>query len=205
MCTQEGDYAADLYQRHGSTIHEYLQKTVLVNLQNTTSTTTCPTLFLQEVAYRWSNHCIMTKWLEKFFAYLSRTYIPQFNIPTLSQVGWIAFDREIYQPLVKIQATAAIMELIAQERQGHLVENKTLIKRIVNLYEAMGMDKLDVYHDDLELPLLQATREYYQQKCLDYISAVDFSTSQYLKMAEEALTQEKVRVTEYLWWNANYS
>jgi cullin 1 len=218
MCTQEGDFSSELYDRHGSTIRDYLQSKVLPALQNTSST--CPTLFLQEVDCRWSNHCIMTKWLEKFFSYLDRTIIPQFSLPTLRDVACQVFEQEAYQPLVKTQATQAILQLIARERQGHLIENKSLVKRIVELYQAMGKNRnsrsssmggttldssvgrastsdTNCYHVDLELPLLNATRKYYQQKRRDYIAAVDFSTPVYLERAEEALSQEKGRASDY--------
>jgi cullin 1 len=221
MCTQEANFERELYDLYGTTIRDYLQTSVLPALQKASTCTTSPTLlFLQEVDYRWNNQVIMNKWLEKFFSYLERTFIRNGSQQSLREVACQIFETEIYQPIVKTQATQAILHLIAQERQGHLIENKSLVKRIVALYQAMDSNRRRIsssslggtplessagrasaadtscYHVDLELPLLNATREYYQQKCRDDIAAVDFSTPTYLEKVEKALMQEQRRAAD---------
>jgi len=194
MCTQRSPYnwSRDLYTRHGETIENYLRNTVLPALQDKTGQG--GTILLQELKHRWTNHQIMNKWLKKFFTYLDRYYVKHHSLPTLEQAGLQHFKTEIYQNS-KENTTNAIISLIDEERDGDFID-KTLVKSIVELYESMGMGSLDSYTNDLEQPLLEATRSYYGRKREDWI-AKD-STPDYLIKAEKALGEEKTRVIEYL-------
>eukprot|EP00804_Cyclotella_cryptica_P009609 CCRYP_006314-RA/>CCRYP_006314-RA protein AED:0.04 eAED:0.04 QI:147/1/1/1/1/0.75/4/2551/447 len=194
MCTQRSPYnwSRDLYQRHGETIEQYLRNTVLPALQDKTGQG--GTILLNELKHRWSNHQIMNKWLKKFFTYLDRYYVKHHSLPTLEQAGLQRFKEEIYQN-VKEDATAAIIALVDEEREGGIID-KTLVKSIVELYESMGMGSLDSYTADFETPFLEATRAYYARKREDWITKD--STPDYLIKVEKALNEEKVRVVEYL-------
>lgn len=194
MCTQRSPYnwSRDLYTRHGETIETYLRNTVLPALQDRTGQG--GTILLNELKHRWSNHQIMNKWLKKFFTYLDRYYVKHHSLPTLEQAGLGHFKTEIYQNS-KENATAAIISLIDEEREGEIID-KTLVKSIVELFESMGMGSLDSYTNDLEQPLLDATRAYYGRKREDWITKD--STPDYLVKAEKALGEEKTRVVEYL-------
>lgn len=194
MCTQRSPYnwSRDLYQRHGETIENYLVKTVRPALQDKVSQG--GTILLTELQYRWSNHQIMNKWLKKFFTYLDRYYVKHHSLPTLNQAGLKHFKTQIYDEM-KPETTKAILKLIDEEREGEIID-KTLVKSIVELYEAMGMSSLDAYTVDLEVPLLDSTREYYVKKRDEWI--VQDSTPDYLIKTEKALGDEKTRVADYL-------
>lgn len=194
MCTQRSPYnwSRDLYQRHGETIEQYLRNTVLPALQDKTGQG--GTILLNELKHRWSNHQIMNKWLKKFFTYLDRYYVKHHSLPTLEQAGLQRFKEEIFQN-VKDNATAAIIALVDEEREGGIID-KTLVKSIVELYESMGMGNLDSYTADFETPFLEATRAYYARKREDWITKD--STPDYLIKVEKALNEEKIRVVEYL-------
>jgi len=112
----------------------------------------------------------------------------------LSQAGLRHFKENIYEE-IKRESTNAIIELIDQEREGNMID-KTLIKTNIELYENIGMGNLESYTNDLETPLLNATREYYAQKREEWI--VSDSTPEYLIKAEKVLTEEKNRVQDYL-------
>mmetsp|Transcript_37922 Transcript_37922/g.70069 ORF Transcript_37922/g.70069 Transcript_37922/m.70069 type:complete len:741 (+) Transcript_37922:64-2286(+) len=194
MCTQRSPYnwSRDLYTRHGETIETYLRNTVLPALQDKTGQG--GTILLNELKHRWSNHQIMNKWLKKFFTYLDRYYVKHHSLPTLEQAGLGHFKTEIYQNS-KENTTSAIISLVNEEREGEIID-KTLVKSIVELYESMGMGSLDSYTNDLEQPLLDATRAFYGRKREDWITKD--STPDYLIKAEKALGEEKTRVVEYL-------
>mmetsp|Transcript_8938 Transcript_8938/g.17871 ORF Transcript_8938/g.17871 Transcript_8938/m.17871 type:complete len:753 (+) Transcript_8938:243-2501(+) len=193
MCTQRSPYnwSRELYQRHGSTIEKYLTNTVLPALRDKMSQG--GPLLLGELQHRWQNHQIMNKWLKKFFTYLDRYYVKHHSLPTLSQAGLRCFRTQIYD-VVKEDSTAAILQMIRQERVGEIIDT-SLVKNVVELYEAMGMGTLDAYNQDLEVPLLEATRQYYAGKREDWIND---STPDYLIKAEDALNEEKNRVNSYL-------
>ncbi len=194
MCTQRSPYnwSRELYQRHGETIENYLTVTVLPALRDKTGQG--GTILLAELQHRWTNHQIMNKWLKKFFTYLDRYYVKHHSLPTLSQAGLRCFRTKIYDEM-KTDTTAAILDLINDEREGRIID-KSLVKSIVELYEAMGMASLDAYNTDLEEPLLNSTREYYGKKREEWINKD--STPEYLIKAEEALNEERARVADYL-------
>jgi len=193
MCTQRSPYnwSRELYQRHGETIEIYLTTKVLPALRDQTGQG--GTILLTELQHRWINHQIMNKWLKKFFTYLDRYYVKHHSLPTLSQAGLRCFRTHIYDEM-KRDTTAAILGLINDEREGKIVD-KSLIKSIVELYESMGMGTLDAYNTDLEDALLNSTREFYAKKREDWI---EDSTPDYLIKAEEAISEERNRVADYL-------
>ena len=123
----------------------------------------------------------MNKWLKKFFTYLDRYYVKHHSLPTLSQAGLRCFRTNVYDEM-KGETTTAILSLINEEREGKIID-KSLVKWIVELYENMGMGSLDEYNADLEVPLLNSTREYYAKKREEWIND---STPDYLIKAEEA-------------------
>jgi len=111
----------------------------------------------------------------------------------LEQAGLRSFRAHIFEVL-KAEATEAILGLINDEREGMIID-KSLIKSIVQLYESMGMGTLERYNSDLEEQLLDATREYYVRKRDAWIND---STPNYLIKAENALNEERTRLSEYL-------
>jgi len=194
MCTQRSPYnwSRDLYQRHGETIENYLTSKVLPALREKTGQN--GPILLKELQARWLNHQIMNKWLKKFFTYLDRYYVKHHSLPTLPQAGLRHFKTHIYDEM-KRDATASILTLIDEEREGMLID-KSLVKCIVELYDSMGMGNLEAYTADLEAPLLDSTRDYYAKKRQEWI--VSDSTPSYLIKAERALNEERLRVADYL-------
>ena len=85
--------------------------------------------------------------------------------------------------------------MITSERDGEIID-KSLVKKIIGLFESMGMGSLDVYNSDFEAPLLASTREYYMRKREDWI--LNDSMPDYMMKAETALNDERNRVSEYL-------
>ena len=193
MCTQRSpfNWSRDLYQRHGETMERYLTSTVLPALREKSGQG--GPLLLQELQHRWRNHQIMNKWLKRFFTYLDRYYVKHHSLPTLEQAGLRCFKAFIYEEC-KADTTAAILSLIQDERDGKIID-KSLVKSIVELYEHMGMSSLEAYNVDLEVALLESTREYYAKKRQDWIND---STPEYLIKAEDALNSESKRVSDYL-------
>lgn len=194
MCTQRSPYnhSRDLYAKHGETIEQYLNKTVLPALREKASQG--GTILLTELQFRWNNHQLMNKWLMKFFVYLDRFYVKHHSLPTLGQAGLRHFKLQVYEEM-KLETTRAILALIDQERDGEIVD-KTLIKSNVELYETIGLGNLDSYTEDLEEPLLASTRDYYAKKREEWI--VSDSTPEYLIKAEKVFVDEKSRVADYL-------
>ncbi len=201
MCTQRSpyNYSKELYLRHGETIKQYLVNTSLPALLDKisiseSSHSSGPSILLVELQKRWNNHQIMNKWLAKFFMYLDRYFVKHHSHPTLSQSGLQIFKTEVYDK-VKANATAAVLDMINEERESGIIDT-TLLRSIVELYEAMGMGTLDAYTADLETQFVENTRGYYAKKRDSWI--VGDATPEYLIKTEAALEEEKNRVGKYL-------
>ena len=149
---------------------------------------------MEELKVRWGNHQIMNKWLKMFFTYLDRYFVKHHTLPTLTQVGLTAFRTNVFDE-IKQGTTDAILNLIHAEREGDIID-KSLVKAIVELYESMKTVPLDPYNTDLEVPMLEATREFYTKKRQAWI--VSKSTPEYLIKVEMALDDERMRVADYL-------
>lgn len=191
MCTQRTphNWSAPLYERHGDFTREYLTKEVLASLKATSNTH-----ILEQLERRWGHHKIMVKWMSKFFMYLDRFYVQHHTVPKLKECGMNDFKSIVYQN-IKANTTKEILSVIRNDRDGLNID-KNLIKKIVAVYERMGMESLDTYTADLEKALLEETRLYYSQKGLEWLSAYD--TPSYLQKAEEAFQKESDRVKAYL-------
>jgi cullin 1 len=192
MCTQRSprNWSRELYQRHGETIDRYLTTKVLPAIRENNGKG--GSILLKELQHRWINHQIMNKWLKRFFTYLDRYHIKHHSFPTLHEVGLKCFRSKIYEE-VKSDTTAAILSLVHDEREGRIIDT-LLVKCIVDIYECMGMGTLETYVADIEQPLLENTREFYAQKREAWMN---YSTSDYLIKAENALKAESARVADY--------
>ena len=72
MCTQRPphNHTDQLYDRHGSSIEDYLSRSVMPSLEKLD----CEHL-LKAINRRWKNHQIMNKWMYNFFNYLDRYHV----------------------------------------------------------------------------------------------------------------------------------
>ena len=93
-----------------------------------------------------------------------------------------SFRRHVYEE-IKEDAIKAILNLIDSEREGEIID-KSLIKNIVELFDAIGANIAD-----LEEPLLARTRAFYSQRRQEW-TATD-TTPDYLIKAEAALIHER--------------
>jgi len=191
MCTQRSpfNWSEQLYQRHGETIARYLEATVLPALREKHDQ-----FLLEELVRRWNNHNLMNKWMKKFFMYLDRYYVKYHHLPTLEDAGMRNFKNLIFEG-TKRDVINAVLDLVDQEREQMQID-QVLIKKCVELFEAMGMGNLDAYRSDFQEPLCASTREYYARKAEEWIQSD--STSAYLEKAERALEAERLRVSQYL-------
>ena len=107
-----------------------------------------------------------------------RYHVKHNKLSPLEEAGLGHFKTIVFDA-VKINLADAIIELIDREREGMRIRhtifkksplqfhciggiiNRYLILSTVQIYERMGMGKLDVYRTDLEQRLLEDTRSGY--------------------------------------------
>lgn len=191
MCAQRTPYnwSEQLYNRHESTFRVYLQNTVLPLLLDRPGE-----YLLAELVKRWEHHKIMNKWMFRFFMYLNRYYREHHNLPTLEESGRTVF-REVVFSVVKGKVTQAVIDIVNREREGG-TGNRALLRKVVEIFEAMGEGNLDIYQADFESLLLSSTKEYYARKSHEWVE-MD-SCPQYCAKVEEVLLAEGSRVASYL-------
>ena len=119
------NYCEELYTRYKNVYVVYLRETVLPALRERGGA-----FMLAEIGQRWKNHRdVMVKWMKKFFMYLDQYYTKREKVPSVYDTGMIAFKDTMF-PLVKDDVTTAILELVAQEREGESID-RDLLKSVV--------------------------------------------------------------------------
>jgi hypothetical protein len=83
------------------------------------------------------------------------------SLPSLHTSG-VKFFKDIVYESVKHDVVGAMIALITNEREGHVVD-RALIKSCVEIFETMG-ESNECYKEDFEEALLVDTREYYARK-----------------------------------------
>jgi cullin 1 len=191
MCTQRQphNWSERLYERHGSTIRDYLRKVVLPQMQQADAKN-----LLLQLQRHWKNHKVMNKWMRLFFTYLDRFYVLHHSLQSLEDVGTQAFRTELYDK-VKSAVAAEVLGLIEEDRNNRPVDF-ALLRNIVSVFEAMGMGTTNIYQSDLEEPFLKVSREFYSTKGVEWVTTDD--TPSYMKKTEQALANEAGRVKEYM-------
>ncbi|CAK9005115.1 Cullin-1 (OsCUL1) (OsCUL1-1) [Durusdinium trenchii] len=190
MCTQRSphNWSEELYTRHGVTIENYFTEQVVPVLQGKRDE-----YLLKEMVLRWKNHEIMDKWMRKFFMYLDRYYVKHHSIPTLHESSLEKFRTLVFEQ-VKDEFVGGIVVQINKEREGEIVD-RGLLKDCVAVFGKMS-DKLKIYEEALEKPLLESSKDYYLNKSQDWIA--EDTLPVYLRKAEAALETERERVDNYL-------
>jgi len=190
MCTQRtpDNYSDELYDRHGKTIENYLKANVSKALKEKRDE-----YLLKEMVTRWDQHVIMDKWMRKFFMYLDRYYVKHHSIPTLHEAGLEKFRTIVFDQVCSDFVTA-ILGQINKEREGEVVD-RDLLKKSVAVFGNMS-EKLRIYVEMLETPLLSNTEAYYKNKSQQWID--EDTLPVYLCKAEDALNTERERVDNYL-------
>lgn len=80
-------------------------------------------------------------------------------------------------------------------RAGDVVD-QSLVKKVVDLFVEMGLSNTEVYSDELERPLLEATAAFYQRQSAQWVE--DDSFPAFMLKAEACLAAEQARAAAYL-------
>lgn len=96
---------------------------------------------------------------------------------------------------VKKHLKNAILKIIHSERDGEQID-KTLLRKVLEIFVDMGMGNMEVYEKDFEEFLLSDTSEFYKRKAAVWIE--EDSCPEYLLKSEECINKEKARVKGYL-------
>ncbi|KAG8369991.1 hypothetical protein BUALT_Bualt14G0071200 [Buddleja alternifolia] len=179
-----------LYEQYKRTFEDYISVKVLPSLRGKENED-----LLKELLRRWNNHKTMTRWLSRFFNYLSRYFIPLRKLPSLQETSLLTF-RNLVHGEIKDQIIGAIVSSIDREREGKQID-QAMVKDVMDIYVEMDKESVKEYYaKDLEEATIEGTATFYSKKALVWIS--NNSYENYMLKVEECLEEERKRVCNYL-------
>ncbi|KAG8362722.1 hypothetical protein BUALT_BualtUnG0047500 [Buddleja alternifolia] len=96
-----------LYEQYKRTFEDYISSKVLPSLRGKENED-----LLEKLLRRWNNHKTMTRWLSRFFNYLSRCFIPLRKLPSLQETSHLTF-RNLVHGEIKDHIIGAIISLVS--------------------------------------------------------------------------------------------
>lgn len=127
--------------------------------------------------------------------YMDRTYIPQQRRRPVYELGLHLYRITVWEhPRIQPRVTELLMSSIASERDGLLLDDRSLLKANLGMLLELGnADSSSVYERDFEQIFLDTTAEFYRQESLSYLS--QNTAADYVAKATKRLDEEKERAT----------
>eukprot|EP00978_Attheya_sp_CCMP212_P043078 scaffold274761_cov49-Attheya_sp.AAC.1 len=182
-------------QKHGALLYEGVSDKLTKHLLRTVErlAEVPDSSLLEEMARTWEEHHITMVMVRDILMYMDRTYVLQNRRRAIYDMGVHLFRVTVWEhPRVQSRVTNLLLEAIASERAGLLTDDRTLLKKNLNMLLALGSaDSSNVYERDFESVFLGSTQEFYREESLSYLSRN--TASDYVKKAQERIEEEKVR------------
>eukprot|EP01026_Neomeris_dumetosa_P084477 TRINITY_DN990_c0_g1_i4.p2 TRINITY_DN990_c0_g1~~TRINITY_DN990_c0_g1_i4.p2 ORF type:complete len:239 (-),score=38.32 TRINITY_DN990_c0_g1_i4:17-733(-) len=186
MCVQKppNDYSGELYQHYQNGLKQFILDKVNPSISQHKGRGES---LLRELLRKWDNHKVMIRWLSRFLNYLDRYYVPRNHVPKISDAGIIEFRENCYKKFCE-ETKDAVLELVRREREGEVID-RTAVRRTLQIFLEVGLDKRDYYQHDFEHYLVQETRLYYAKNAADWIQTD--TCPDYLIKAEQCIRAEE--------------
>jgi cullin 3 len=127
--------------------------------------------------------------------YMDRTYVQQQRRRPVYPLGLHLFRITVWEhPRVKDRVTQLLLDNIAAERSGMVVDDRSLLKASINMLLELGRaDFSNVYERDFDRVFLGTTQEFYRNESLSYLA--QNSATAYVSKAIKRLEEERERGT----------
>eukprot|EP00543_Licmophora_paradoxa_P017706 CAMPEP_0202461442 /NCGR_PEP_ID=MMETSP1360-20130828/49427_1 /ASSEMBLY_ACC=CAM_ASM_000848 /TAXON_ID=515479 /ORGANISM="Licmophora paradoxa, Strain CCMP2313" /LENGTH=648 /DNA_ID=CAMNT_0049083485 /DNA_START=10 /DNA_END=1956 /DNA_ORIENTATION=+ len=125
--------------------------------------------------------------------YMDRTYVPHQRRRPVYDLGLHLFRITVWEhPMVQPRVTELLLKAIANEREGMVTDDISLLKANLGMLLELGQaDYSNVYERDFEVLFLGTTQDFYAQESLTYLS--QNTATDYVSKATNRITQEKDR------------
>jgi len=191
MCIQRGhNYSGQLYSAYEDTIKEYLKKEVFPSMKNKTNLD-----LLRELDKRWTNHSIMRRWMEKFFAYLDRFHVKHNSLPSLNDLALSIFAKGIFE-YFKNNIFEAFMRELDRDRKEFEVD-RALLKNMTKIFIELAKFDHNSIYKQFEAALMAKSAEFYRLKNKEW--SQNSSCAEYLANIEKLLQEEEKRLEDILY------
>ncbi len=127
--------------------------------------------------------------------YMDRTYVVQNRKRPIYDLGLHLYRLTVWErPAVQHRCTELILQSIANERAGLLVDDRYLLRNIIGMLLQLGGadgSNVNVYERDFEGVFLGTTQEFYRVESMNFLA--ENSAGEYVQKATRRLEEESGR------------
>ena len=182
-------------QKHGSFLYEGTKEKLTSHLRTASErlSQTPESTLLEEVAASYREHVTTMTMVRDILMYMDRTYVQQQRTRPTYELGLHLYRVSVWgEEEVKNRVSELLLQSIASERAGYVLDDRSLIKANLTMLQQLGSaDGSNVYERDFEGSFLANTQEFYRNESSSFLA--ENSASDYVLKAERRLEEEKLR------------
>ncbi|CAF0923855.1 unnamed protein product [Didymodactylos carnosus] len=152
--------------------------------------------FLTTLNSVFNDHRTAMVMIRDILMYMDRVYVSGQKLEPVYNLGLVIFrDNVARYPPIRDHLKQALLEMVAKERRGEVVE-KSAVKNACQMLMSLGIDSRCVYAEDFETPFLLQSAEFYRLESQKLLA--ENSASVYIRKVAARISEEAERAVHYL-------